>query len=110
MEPGIARRIILLASVGVLLVVPSDLRSSGVGDYGINRLILVCELNAANANDEALQGFKRQRDLVKQQQTERDRARETAVLRQLEANASRTAEVLKSVKAIQQYLQKNPCK
>jgi hypothetical protein len=108
MQRRIASCIVLLASVGLLFVTPSDLRPSQ--SNGITRLITVTMVKAADANDQALRAAETQRALVKRQKTARDQARETAVLRKLEANASRTAEVLENVKAIQKYFQANPCK
>ena len=110
MQRQIARCIVLLAAISVLMVAASNSGSSQSGNNGIDRLVAVAMLKAEGANDEALRGAEKQRDLVKQQKTERDKARETAVLRQLEANASRTAEVLASVKAIDKHFRANPCK
>src|SRR5258708_24050929 len=110
MQLQIARCIVLLAAISVLMVAPSNSGSSQSGNNGIDRLSAVAMLKAGSANDEALRGAEKQRDLVKQQKTERDKARETAVLRQLEANATRTAEVLQSVKAIDKHFRANPCK
>lgn len=108
MQLRIAGSIVLLASIGLLFVAPSDLRPSQ--KHGIDRLIMVTQMKAADANDQAIRAAETQRGLVKQQKNARDEARETAVLRRLEANAGRTAEVLANVKAIQAYLQANPCK
>lgn len=106
-----ARAIVVFTAVSLLMAFgPLNSGSSESGNTGINQLIAVAIKKAQSANEEALKGADKQRDLVKKQRSVRDRARETAVLRQLEANASRTAEVLESLKAIDANLRMNPCK
>jgi cell division protein FtsN len=46
--------------------------AAGAAD-GINRMIMVTQMKAANANDDALQGAEQQRELLKQQQQLRER-------------------------------------
>ena len=99
---------------------------------GIERLIAVTQLKAQTASDEALEGAENQRKLVKQQEllrspasespkriagpvtsesgrlTARELAREKAVLKQLEANARRSAEVLESVKRLVAEAERQP--
>ena len=106
MHPRILGRGVVI--VAVLLFAPSTLPSAQ--NSGITRLIAVSVLKAENANDEAMRGAAEQKDLVKRQKTERDRARESAVLKQLEANARRTTEALQSIKTVNDYLKAHPCK
>lgn len=77
---------------------------------GINRLIAVAQLKAANANEEALAGAEKQRELIRSQKALRDREREQAFLRQLEEHAKRTGAVLESVKNLAAELKRRPCK
>src|SRR5260370_35738939 len=100
MQLQVARCIVLLAAISVLMVAPSKSGSSQSGNNGIDRLIAVAMLKAERANDEALRGAEKRRDLVKQRKTERDKARETAVLRKIQANGTRTGGELSELKAI----------
>ena len=77
---------------------------------GISYLVHVTQMKAQNANDEALRGAEKQRELVKQMKATRESAREKAVLLQLEANARRNAEILGSVKLLATELKKLDCK
>ena len=119
----------LLATTGlaILVLVPSTLSSESkslandigapvstfAGLKGIDYLVHVTQMKAQHANDEALQGAEKQRNLVKQQTpqtTTRERAREKTVLQQLDANARRNAEILESVKLLATELKKLDCK
>ncbi|HEY5883313.1 MAG TPA: hypothetical protein VIT88_01425 [Pyrinomonadaceae bacterium] len=77
---------------------------------GISRLILVAQEKARNANDEAIAGAERQRELLKRQKDLRNRAREQAFLRELEENSKRTSAVLISVNQLAEELKRRPCK
>ena len=84
--------------------------STLAGLDGINYLVTVTQMKAQNANDEALQGAEKQRKLVKQMESTRERTREKAVLLQLEANARQNGEILASVKLLATELKKLDCK
>jgi hypothetical protein len=87
--------------------------STFAGMDGIRYLVSVTHIKAQAANDQALKGAEEQRRLVAEQQmlrTPRERAREKAVLQQLEANARRNAEILESVKLLATELKKVDCK
>ncbi len=87
--------------------------STSVGSDAIKLLASVSQMKAQAANDEAMQGAEKQRQLVAKQQklwTPQERAREKAVLQQLEANAKRNAEVMESVKLLATELKKLDCK
>ena len=77
---------------------------------GISRLVSVAQLKASNANDEAQEGATKQRELVRQQKEVRSRDRETEVLRQLEANAKHTADILKTIRLLEAEVKKTDCK
>lgn len=102
------RRAAFIAAV--LLFMPATFSSARPDNQGIARLIYVMAQKANNANEEALQGAAKQRALVRQQKDARQRARETEVLRQLEENAGRWADVVDRLKAAEKYLRDNPCK
>jgi len=84
--------------------------STFAGLDGINYLVHVTQMKAQTANDEALQGASKQRELVKQMESTREKTREKAVLLQLEANVRRNAEILGSVKLLATELKKLDCK
>jgi len=115
--PAVTAPVILVLALSILSgeskssannIVPGV--STFAGLDGISYLVAVTQLKAQNANDEALQGATKQRELVKQMQTARERAREKAVLLQLEANARRNAEILASVKLLATELKRLDCK
>ncbi len=121
----------LVIMMALLLVSMSESKGQS---SGIERLIAVTQLKAQTANDQALEGAEDQRKLVKQQEllrsrsetgalaaddnkqqppgrlTARELAREKAMLKQLEANARRSAEVLESVKRLTAELARQPCR
>jgi hypothetical protein len=72
---------------------------------GINYLIAVTQMKADQANEDAKRGADKQRDLVKAQKNVRERERALEMLRELEAIAASTNDVVEHVKAVGKFFQ-----
>lgn len=102
----------LLISVMTLLVLtafPKPLVQGAKLD-GIMYLVAVTQMKSDNANKDALDGAKKQQELVKREQNIHAQQERLETQKQFERDAQRFAEISANLKRISQELAKQNCK